>query len=80
MKHEFYSNVFSRVVTPERTLEGSYFRSDEQVTHYLVTNSKGSFVASDIEGDSQPAASSQPNDSAATPTVRPAATKHAISN
>ena len=79
MKHEFYSNVFSRVVTPERTLEGTYFRSDEQMNHYLVTNSKGSFVASDIEGDDQSATSDQKNDSAAVPTVRPAATKHAIS-
>ncbi|MBQ9667633.1 MAG: LPS export ABC transporter periplasmic protein LptC [Prevotella sp.] len=78
MKHEFYSNVFSRVVTPERTLEGTYFRSDEQMNHYLVTNSKGSFVASDIEGDDQPAPAQQ-NDSMAAPTVRPAATKHAIS-
>ena len=80
MKHEFYSNVFSRVITPERTLEGSYFRSDEQMNHYLVTNSKGSFVASDIDGDNQSAATTQPNDSATVPTVRPAATKHAISN
>jgi hypothetical protein len=49
MRHEFYSTVFSRVVTPERTMEGTYFRSDEQMEHYLVTNSKGSFIASDID-------------------------------
>ncbi len=49
LKHEFYSNVFSRVVTPERTMEGTYFRSDEQMNHYVVSNSRGSFVASDIE-------------------------------
>ena len=42
-KHELYSNTFSRLVTPERTLQGSYFRSDEHMTHYLVTNSRGSF-------------------------------------
>ena len=50
LKHEFYSTVFSRVVTPERTMEGTYFRSDEQMNHYLITNSRGSFVAADIEG------------------------------
>jgi len=49
--HEFYSTAFSRLVTPERTLEGTYFRSDERMTHYTVTNSKGSFMASDLEGD-----------------------------
>jgi len=43
-KHEMFSNKFSRVVTPEREMQGSYFRSDEQMNHYTVTNSKGSFV------------------------------------
>ncbi len=53
MRHEFYSTVFSRVVTPERTLEGSYFRSDEHMEHYLVTNSKGSFMATDMDGSAE---------------------------
>ena len=44
-----YSTVFSRLVTPERTIEGTYFRSDEQMTHYMVTNSKGSFLPNDLE-------------------------------
>lgn len=47
-KHQFYSTVFSRVVTPERTLEGTYFESNEQMTRYMVSNSKGSFLADDI--------------------------------
>lgn len=55
MRHEFYSTVFSRVVTPERTMEGSYFRSDEKMDHYLVTNSKGSFIASDFDPEPEPA-------------------------
>ena len=50
-KHELYSNTFSRLVTPERTLQGSYFRSDEHMTHYLVTNSRGSFESADFSGD-----------------------------
>ena len=47
--HEFYSTVFSRVVTPERTMEGTYFRSDENMNHYVVSNSHGSFIASDLD-------------------------------
>jgi hypothetical protein len=51
IRHEFYSTVYSRLVTPERTIEGSYFRSDEQMMHYTVTNSKGSFMANDLEDE-----------------------------
>ena len=51
MKHEFYSNFYSRVVTPERTIEGTYFRSDEQMNHYKVSNSQGSFIANDIDAE-----------------------------
>ena len=51
LSHEFYSTVYSRLVTPERTIEGTYFRSDEQMTHYTVTNSKGSFVPNDLDDD-----------------------------
>lgn len=43
-KRELYSNMFSRLVTPDREMEGTYFRSDERMTHYTVSNSKGSFV------------------------------------
>lgn len=49
-RHELSSNVFSRLVTPERTLQGTYFRSDEQMTRYFVSNSKGSFVKDDVAG------------------------------
>ena len=49
-RHEFYSYVFSKLVTPERTLQGSYFRSDENMTHYYVSNSKGSFEKGDFDG------------------------------
>lgn len=49
-RHELYSYLFSRLVTPERTLQGSFFRSDERMTHYLVTNSRGSFQSTDFGG------------------------------
>ncbi len=51
IRHEFYSYKFSRLVTPERTLEGTYFRSDEKMQHYEVSNSVGSFQTSDMEND-----------------------------
>ena len=56
-RREFYSHMFSRVITPERTMEGTYFKSDERMTRYLVTNSKGSFESADFdkkEEDPQP--------------------------
>ena len=49
LKHELYSNVFSKVTTPERTLQGTYFLSDERMSHYTVSNSKGSFTTEDME-------------------------------
>ena len=78
MKHELYSNVFSKVVTPDRQMEGSYFRSDEQMRHYMVSNSKGSFEREDMTGESK--TEEQPQNSADTATVeepmRQAAQKH----
>jgi hypothetical protein len=47
-KHEIYSHVYSRIVTPERTLQGSYFRSDEKMTRYNIYNTKGSFEKGDF--------------------------------
>lgn len=44
--HELYSSKFSRLITPEREMQGSYFLSDERMTHYTISNSKGSFVKS----------------------------------
>ena len=69
--HEFYSTVFSRVVTPERTMEGTYFRSDEHMDHYMVSNSRGSFIASDLDPEEEVPAEPLPQDSAAPPTPTP---------
>ncbi|MGI6222860.1 MAG: LPS export ABC transporter periplasmic protein LptC [Prevotella sp.] len=49
-KHELYSNKFSRLITPDRSLQGRYFRSDERMTKYYVSNTSGSFVKGDITG------------------------------
>ncbi len=53
IRHELYSFTFSRLVTPERTLQGTYFRSDERMTKYFVSNSRGSFERDDIGGGDQ---------------------------
>lgn len=88
LRHEFYSHKFSRVVTPERTLEGTFFRSDEHMARYEVTNSVGSFQSSDIDGsdnNGENADGSQKPDAAAADTAaapvqqRPAAVRHAAS-
>lgn len=75
IKHEFYSTVFSRVVTPERTMEGTYFRSDEKMEHYMVSNSVGSFMAADMEND-EPQPATATDDSTGTELLRPAPEKH----
>ena len=78
LKHELYSNVFSKVVTPERTLQGTYFRSDERMTHYTVSNSKGSFTTESMESNDNQQ-SSAPGDTAqqSEPILRPQTQKHA---
>ncbi len=50
LKREIYSYKQSRVTTPERTLQGTYFRSDEAMTRYTISNSAGSFVKGDLVG------------------------------
>ena len=80
MKHELYSNVFSKVTTPERSMEGTCFLSDEQMRHYTVSNSKGSFEREDMTGESKEE-ELQPKNPAdtiqqETPNLRPQIQKH----
>ena len=80
MKHELYSNVFSKVTTPERSMEGTCFLSDEQMRHYTVSNSKGSFEREDMTGESKEE-EQQPKNPAdtiqqETPNLRPQIQKH----
>ena len=83
IKHELYSNVFSKVITPERTMEGTYFLSDERMTHYTVSNSKGSFERDSMMGeDEKPEETKSPGDTVKVPepVLRPKTTKHAKRN
>lgn len=80
IKHEFYSHKYSRVVTPERELEGTYFRSDEHMRHYEVTNSVGSFQSEDLEPEEEEP-TKEPNKTQADTAklekvIRPAAVRH----
>ncbi len=47
--HEMWSHKHMRITTPERELEGTEFRSNEQMTKYSVSNSTGAFPVSDTE-------------------------------
>lgn len=51
-RHEMWNHQFMRIVTPDRTLQGTDFRSNETMTRYAVSNSVGDFPADDIESDS----------------------------
>lgn len=68
-RHELYSNVFSRLVTPERELQGAYFTSDEHMRHYKVTNTKGSFTQEDTEKNEQSAQPAANSGDGTTPAV-----------
>lgn len=50
--HEMWNHQKMLIVTPDRTLHGTEFRSNEQMTRYSVSNSAGDFPAADIESDS----------------------------
>ena len=79
LRHELYSNVFSKVTTPERTLQGTYFLSDERMTHYTVSNSKGSFTTDDMEKKDETTQTASPGDTIQQPEpiLRPQTQKHA---
>jgi LPS export ABC transporter protein LptC len=70
-KHEYYSNKYSYLETPERTLEGKYFRSDENMRKYYVSNSKGSFEMGDVIGNEEDTVTQQSNDTLKMMTRKP---------
>lgn len=56
-KHEMWNYQYMHITTPERELEGKYFRSNEQMTRYFVYSSTGSFPVEENEPVSSPEAS-----------------------
>lgn len=75
--HELHSNKFSHLITPDRELQGAYFRSDERLTHYFISNTKGSFVKDDMMSNEADTMQALPDTAKLNLRERPAATaKH----
>lgn len=51
--HEMWSHQYMHITTPERELEGTEFRSNEQMTRYSVLNSTGVFPVEEKEPERQ---------------------------
>ena len=49
-RHEFYSNKFSHLITPDREIKGHSFHSNEQMTQYEVDITQASFPIEDMTG------------------------------
>ena len=49
-EHEMWSTKYMRIKTTDQELEGTDFRSNEQMTDYYVSNSIGAFPVSDVDG------------------------------
>ena len=62
--HELYSNKFSHLITPEKELQGNRFRSDERMTKYSVTYTKGYFDKAEIDKSSKDKHSKTSSDTA----------------
>ncbi len=50
-RHEFYSNVYSHLKTPNEEVQGMSFRSDEQMRKYFISNTKAVFPMPDAAAD-----------------------------
>lgn len=75
--HELHSNKFSHLITPDRELQGAYFRSDERLTHYFISNTKCSFVKDDMMSNEADTMQALPDTAKLNLRERPAATaKH----
>ena len=59
-EHEMWNHTHMTIITPERTLQGTEFRSNEQMTKYSVANSMGNFPVSDADEDAVEQSESQP--------------------
>ena len=71
-RHEFYSNVYSHIVTPDRDVEGNSFHSNEQMTVYEVNFSHAIFpLPEDLENAAvQDSTDTIPSEKPAKPDMR----------
>lgn len=65
--HEMWNHQYMHIITPDRELEGTEFRSNEQMTKYSVSNSAGSFPVSDTEKEVTEETEENPDETAETP-------------
>lgn len=73
-KHEMWNHAHMTIITPERTLQGTEFQSNESMTRYSVMNSSGDFPMSDAEGETseeQPDTTATTSPTVATPASEP---------
>lgn len=59
--HELYSDRFSKIIMPDKELQGDYFRSNERFTKYNIGNSKGSMEKDNLDSG-QPSAPDTQNE------------------
>ena len=72
-EHKIWSTQYMRIKTTDQELEGTDFRSNEQMTDYYVSNSVGAFPMSDFDG-SKDEPTTPSDTAAAVATTRNAAT------
>jgi LPS export ABC transporter protein LptC len=77
-KHEIYSNKFSHLITTDRELQGTTFRSDERMTKYFVSSSKGSFKKDDIDDSEKKKSSTTKKDSTTSIGRQPASPRRKV--
>jgi hypothetical protein len=77
-KHEIYSNKFSHLITTDRELQGTSFRSDERMTKYFVSSSKGSFKKDDIDDSEKKKSSTTKKDSTTSIGRQPASPRRKV--
>ncbi len=68
-EHEMWSNMYMHIITPDRELEGTTFRSNEQMTDYYVSNSVGAFPIQDAENETETEAEGEPDEEAVADTA-----------
>ena len=78
-EHQMWSTKYMRIKTTDQELEGTDFRSNEQMTDYYVSNSIGAFPVSDVDGNKDEP-TTPADTSAAVATTRNAATATPIKN
>lgn len=57
--HEMWNHQYIHITTPERELEGTEFRSNEQMTRYSVLNSTGTFPVVETGADTSQSTSEE---------------------